>query len=641
MVTMSRFAPTQVGNSTFVRLPKDIVKKKRAVTNIQNDDEFCFLWCVNATLHPPVLVPADPSSYRHFSVRLNYEGIQFPIKLNDIPKFEKMNYLSINVYGIDSEFMGKKSEKSTIIPLYLSNFESKIPTIHLLMIKKSVNYTNNLDNIESVYHFAWIHNLSGLITSQISLGRHKLYFCDRCLNHFKLEKCYLEHRVDCFKTNKVRMDFLSEKNKILKFKDFKSKDTVPFVVYADLECTLEPPGDDEKIVHKHVPHSIAYYVHCSYDNTLSRFQLNRSPDCINWFAKQLESLALNFEQILKNPIKMKPLTKEQQGRHNQATVCHICEKPITSTTDKVYDHCHFTGNYRDAAHKSCNVNYQKSTIISVVFHNLSGYDSHFIIKSLATVFEGEISLLPINKERYISFTKSVKNTSVSLRFIDSFRFMASSLEKLASYLDDKDKQITRLHYPDPDKFKLAIRKGVFPYEYIDSIDRLDEKQLPDQDSFYSKLTNSTLSDDDYAFAQVVWNEFNINTLGEYSDLYLKTDVLLLADVFENFRRSCFKTYNLDALHFHTAPGLSNSAMLKHTGVELELFTDPEMLLFIEKGVRGEVSMCANRHAEANNRYMGKDFDSNNPESYLMYYDVNNLYGAGMSMSLPKGKFEWV
>ncbi|XP_074109072.1 uncharacterized protein LOC141533878 [Cotesia typhae] len=273
---------------------------------------------------------------------------------------------------------------------------------------------------------------------------------------------------------------------------------------------------------------------------------------------------------------MKPLTKEQQDRHNQTTECHICEKPITSTTDKVYDHCHFTGNYRNAAHKSCNVNYQKSTIIPIVFHNLSGYDSHFIIK-----------------------------------------FMASSLEKLASYLDDKDKQITRLHYPDPDKFKLAIRKGVFPYEYIDSIDRLDERQLPNQESFYSKLTNSTISNDDYAFAQVVWNQFKINTLGEYSDLYLKTDVLLLADVFENFRLSCFKTYNLDALHFYTAPGLSNAAMLKHTEVELELLTDPEMLLFIEKGVRGGVSMCANRHAEANNRYMA------------------------MSMSLPKGKFKWV
>ncbi|XP_044597156.1 uncharacterized protein LOC123273742 [Cotesia glomerata] len=470
MVTMSRFTPTQVGKSTFVTLPKDI-HKKNAVVNIQNKDEFCFLWCVNAALHPPVLNPELPEKYQHFSNRLNYKGIEFPIKLNYIPKFEKMNNLSINVYGIESEFTSKKSEKSFIIPLYLSNSESKIPAIHLMMIKKSVNYTDNLGHIESVYYFAWIHNLSGLITKQITKDKHKLYICDRCLNHFKQQKSYQEHISDCFKSNKVRMNFPTEKNRVLKFKDFKSKDPVPFVVYADLECTLEPQGDDPKKVHKHVPHSIAYYIHCSYDNTLSKFELNRSPDCINWFVKQLESFALDFEKILKNPIKMNPLTKEQQDRHSQATVCHICQKPITSPNDKVYDHCHFTGNYRNAAHKSCNVNYQKSTIIPIVFHNLSSYDSHFIIKSLATVFEGGVTLLPINKERYLSFTKSVKNTSVSLRFIDSFRFMASSLEKLASYLDDNDKKITQLHYPDPDKFKLATCKGVFLYEYIDNIDR--------------------------------------------------------------------------------------------------------------------------------------------------------------------------
>ncbi|XP_057329894.1 uncharacterized protein LOC130670501 [Microplitis mediator] len=359
------------------------------------------------------------------------------------------------------------------------------------------------------------------------------------------------------------------------------EDSVPFVVYADLECTLEPQGDDD--IQKHVPHSIAFYRHCNYDNNLSKIEINRSSDCVKWFVNKLENFAFEVEQYLNNPVPMEPLDKQQQKSHDRSTVCHICEKTIASYKEKCYDHCHFTGNYRGPAHISCNLNYPKSHVIPVVFHNLSGYDSHFLIKSLATVFEGKVTLLPINKERYISFTKSIDNISVSLRFIDSFRFMASSLEKLASYLDDDNKQITRLHYPDPEKFQLVTRKGVFPYEYKTNIDKLNDKQLPDQNSFFSKLSNNGITDDNYTFAQLVWNKFNISTLGKYSDLYLKTDVLLLADVFENFRQNCLNNYNLDPLHYYTAPGLAFDAMLKYTNVELQLLTDPKMVLFIEKG----------------------------------------------------------
>ncbi|XP_033228826.1 uncharacterized protein LOC117180437 [Belonocnema kinseyi] len=434
-----------------------------------------------------------------------------------------------------------------------------------------------------------------------------------------------------------------EGRNILKFKNHKYKENVPFAVYADIECLLEPVTNsqiDKAAYQKHIPTSVAYYTKRSFNDSTSEPKVYREKDCIEWFIKELKDLAVNVNSRLQNPVPMEKLTSKQKQDFQNAKLCHICEKGFKKDDVKHRDHCHFTCKYCGPAHGSCNINYKDFHIIPVVLHNLSGYDSHFFIIELAQSFEGHVSLLPVNEEKYISFTKYVPNPRVKLRFIDSFRFMPCSLKKLASYLNHSAKTITRKFCKNDSEYNLLTRKGVFPYKYIDSWKKLEEGSLPPKEAVYSKLNDLHISDEDYQPDCKVWETFNLQNLGQYSDLYLKTDVLLLADIFENFRKTCFATYKLGPLHYYTAMGLSFVAMLKYTGIKLLLLTDVEMLLLIQKAIRGGVSQCFNRFAKANNRFMEEDCNPYDPESYIFYLDIKNQYGKAISEFLPYQDFEW-
>ena len=179
-------------------------------------------------------------------------------------------------------------------------------------------------------------------------------------------------------------------------------------------------------------------------------------------------------------------------------------------------------------------------------------------------------------------------------------------------------------------------KGVYLYEYMNSFKRFDEDKLPDKDVFISSLRGEILVMRDKKGRNV----FNIKHLGEYHDFYLKTDVLLLCDVFERFIDVCLEYYGLDPCHYFSAPGLSWDAMLKMTGVELELISDIDMHLFIEKVMRGGISYIAKRYCKANNKYV-KSYDRNSDNSFIMCFDANNLYGWAMSKYLPHGGFKWM
>ena len=219
--------------------------------------------------------------------------------------------------------------------------------------------------------------------------------------------------------------------------------------------------------------------------------------------------------------------------------------------------------------------------------------------------------------------------------------MATSLDSLTNNLSDNMFNNLSYFYEEQAKLKLLKRKGVNPYDYMDCFERLSETTLPPIESFYSELNKSGISEDNYTHAQNVWETFEMETLQDYHDLYLKTDVLLLADIFENFRDVCQENYGLDPAWYYTAPGLAWDAALKVTKVELKLLADPYMLLMIEKTIRGGVSMISTRYGKANNPYMGDSYDPNQPTKYISYLNANNLYGWAMCKPLPTHGLEWM
>ncbi|VEN46542.1 unnamed protein product [Callosobruchus maculatus] len=636
-VNINLFNPMR--GSSYIDLPSHI-KNKKACVNVKNDDQACFAWAVVSALYPADKHSDRTSMYPSYTSILNLKGIQFPMTIHQIKNFENQNDISINIYTLKLNMC-----KYTVVPFRLTK-KVRDKHVNLLMIHNQYydEYKNSFEGESDKpfrTHYVWIKDLSRLVSSQLSMNRHKKHFCNRCFHYFYSHRKLCTHMDDCMKTDICIPQLPSESEKVLRFKNFKNKCKAPFVIYADMEAILVPTKD-MKEYQKHIPCSVGYYVKCSYDDSLSFYRSYRGEDCMRWLCEELKRFAENVETVFMCSYDIN-MTSLQEEDFQKSNFCHICEKPFTYEDKKVRDHNHLlpTDNYRGAAHEGCNINFKGSHTIPVVFHNLSGYDAHFIIKDIALAMDGRVDLLPITKEKYISFTKNIDDSSVSFRFIDSFKFMNSSLDKLSSYLTEHPILKTEFSQFTEEQIKLLTKKGVYPYDFTDSFDKFNYPHIPSHDQFFNRLVEKNISAEQYQHAQLVWNSFGIRNLGEYSDLYLKTDIILLAEVFEQFRSSCHRTYNLDPAHYYTLPGYTWDCMLYTTRQELELLTDYDMVLFIQKGIRGGLSqVCGKRRVQANNKY-SPNYDSTKADTYLMYFDINNQYGKSMSEFLPYGGFEWV
>ena len=453
--------------------------------------------------------------------------------------------------------------------------------------------------------------MSRLLGSLASAKEHKKYVCDYCLNYFGStgsQDLLDSHAEYCSKHDAVNTILPEPGKNILRFKIIQNRVECPVKIYADFESFLIPidkTSGNTKLYQQHVPSAFCMYVVSrvpgfSVDPVIYVKQGDEDVDKV--FVEKLEDLTKSIYERFKVSV---PMVFDEEARrlHESQNECYACNTPFNG--DKVRDHCHYTGKYRGALHSKCNLKLRRSRTIPVLFHNRGGYDRNLFVKRLADT-PGNVNCISRKEDKYITFNKSVLVDTVvrkdkkvkiysTLKFVDTMNFMQTSLEKLVGNLDRSKFEHTGKYFDD-EKLDLMLRKGVYSYEYMTEVEKLFETKLPPKKDFGSWLGSgavdsgdmrpSDIKDKDYQHVLKVFKTFRCKNLGDYTALYCKSDVLLLADVFESFIDVCLGKYELDPSHYITAPALVWDAMLKITGVNLELLMNADMHLFFEKGIGG-------------------------------------------------------
>ena len=590
-VILEIYKVNDIQASSYIELPPKY-KNSQSIINIKNNDQFCFLWCILAYLYAVEDNKNITSSYsKHFD-KFNLEGLDFPMKVKDIPKFENLNRLSTG--GQQCCIIVFELTGNVLTPIHINtNYDQ--PHIDLLL------YQN---------HYCLITKLHCLINKD----SHMKHVCRRCLTAFSSQPVLIDHIDRCQKQKSTKITF-SWKDQ-LKFEDYHMKVPVPIRVYADFEC-INQPQNTPNVLFKQIPIAVGYYVISPFGNYYySYFET----DCTKWFVNRMLTLEKIASKYFKTSLELE-MSQEEEVQFEKAEECWLCENPLGG--EKVRDHDHLTGKYRGAAHNIGNINCKQrsSSFVPIFFHNFSGYDCHLIFEELLTEAYNQNynpTIIPKSLENYVSVQVGC------LRFLDSYRFLSSSLDKLVKSLDNFP--IMKLEGMSDDLFK---KKLAYPYEYL-NIDNFQEPLNLTKEDYWSTLTQSYPSDDNIKRTQELIDKNNIKNyvIQELTMLYLKMDVLQLADVFENFVESSTREYKINLLYSYSLPGYTWKAGLKLTNIKLDYIKCKELLLLLENNIRGGIScVMGNMHVQSGEN------------KQILYIDANNLYGWAMSQYLPTGEFE--
>ena len=606
--------------------------------NAPNKGNECFCYAVTLALTFPSKIEKKQKINRLSSLDFRLAKLIFtllgkpssPVTLKDLIEFEKKVPFSISVFGFEA--VDPQNRRKSFFPYYISYFlEKRKNHINLLLHKN---------------HYYAISNLSSLVKKNLRKNSRKTFVCNFCLSTFVSQSAFEIHKSLC---NKDGYHYqLPAEKKFMQFKNFSHLFLLPFVIYVDLESSMDPirvnEANDKKKQFSKTDHRCISWASVTVCRQNEAFNgppvVYTGKDPIESLLHFLKQEVLRIEQILISCNAPLVMSEEEEFDFLSSTFCKCCLRDFDDALHcKVCDHCHLSGCYRSALCDHCNFTYGKTTTkVVAFFHGLGNYDSHFIIKELHRFSDLDIRIIPKTSEKYLSF--SIRN----IHFKDSYQFLADKLEVLVKNLKDKGLQNFKLiqkYIKDESRRSLMFQKGVFPYSYITSLEILEQKSLPSKEFFFNDLTQTPISDFEYEFAKNVWKIFDCKTLKDYLHVYLLADVLLLADVFENFRTNCYKDYGLDPSHYFSLPHFTFDAYLRKTHVSLELLSDIDMYLLFSRSIRGGLSMVSKRYSHANNCFFQESFDKTKPSSFLLYIDANNLYGKCMLQRLPYKDFNWV
>ena len=598
-MTIYFYKTTEMNGSNYVKTPL----RSNAILNIENNDKYCFVWSVLASLHPcNNNHPNRVSNYKPYFDKLNIQDFDFTngFRCNDVHKFNKLNNLSVNIFELVF-YQDHNQWKHKLIPIEISKNDSD-RVIDLAIYKN---------------HYVLIKKLD------VFLGDHnKKFICRRCLNSYTSENMLIKHKQKCGDDNITTIKTSNESHMFWK-KHF-HKNPLYFRIYAvfaaDNEIDNLCVGNKTTNIYKQNPVLNGYHIVSELEDVL-KSDYYKSPlgyDNVDWFVDEVIKLENKMAFYFKNTKKDIIMTQEDIEDFENNDICRFCEKEILS--DKVRDHCHLTGNYRGPAHNTCNINViqKQSNFIPFIFHNFSNYDCHMFFKKLVDKKNDKVKfdIIPKTNEAYISVTYGC------IRFIDSYRFLSSSLDSLVKNLDEDDFKILKKEFPD--KWLYLNKKLAYPYEYFNSIDDYKKPvhNLENKD-FFSKLKNGYPDDKEIQRTKEIINIFNNKDGKELTELYLKSDVLLLACVFEKFIKVSVNDFGINPLYCVSLPGYTWQCGLKYTDIKLQTLQDKDMILLLENNIRGGISSI-----------MGDRYIKSNENKKILYIDANNLYGHSMSEPLP-------